>query len=78
MLTLVAALFLGFDGAVLVALGAWARQPPLAIVGLTCCVAAAGVLWSWRWHRRRLDEIDAERHAVREEARALRDLLREP
>jgi hypothetical protein len=75
-LSLGAAVVLGFDGAVLVALGAWAGKPLLLVVGVALGVAAALVLVSWRAQRRRLDEIRAARRDLRDEARALADLLR--
>ena len=75
-LSLGAAVILGFDGAVLVALGVWASRPLLVAVGLALGVAAVLVLVSWRAQRRRLDEIRSARRELRDEARAIADLLR--
>jgi len=76
-LTLLAAGFLGFDGAALFGLGLWAARPGLAAVGLVVFGSAGLVLWYWRRHLRRLDEIAADRRALRAEAEDIRRLLRE-
>lgn len=75
-LSLGAAVVLGFDGALLVGLGVWAGKPLLVVIGLALGVAAALVLVSWRAQRRRLADIRAARRELRDEARALADLLR--
>jgi hypothetical protein len=76
-LTVAAAVVLGFDGAALLGLGAWSRRALLALVGLVFCLAAGLVLLSWRWYRRRLDDIAATREALREDALDLRRFLRD-
>jgi Flp pilus assembly protein TadB len=75
-LTLGAALVLGFDGAVVASLGAWTGRPLLVAFGIVLFGAGGLVLWSWRGQRRRLDEIAAARRELRDEARALRDIIR--
>jgi membrane protein implicated in regulation of membrane protease activity len=74
-LTIAAAVFLGFDGAVLVVGGLWAHQFVLAIVGACFCVAAGLLAVYWRWHQKQLREIAEARRQVQQEARALRDLI---
>lgn len=50
---------------------------PLLLVAAGVALAAAGtVLLAWRRHLRTLARLEAERHAVRDEALALRDMLR--
>ncbi len=74
--TLVASAFLGFDGAVLVVFGIWARHPVLALIGAALFVSSGLVLLYWRWHQRELEQIAAARRALRDEAESLRELLR--
>ncbi len=74
-LTLLAAAFLGFDGAVLVGLGAWLGRGGLVLVGVVLFLGSGLVLLEGRRQRRRLDEIAAARRELREEAEALRRLL---
>ena len=74
-LTVAAAVFLGFDGAVLLAVGAWAHQYLLAIVGICLFLSAGLVLLYWRWHQQQLAEIAEARRQLRQEAQALRDLI---
>ena len=76
-LTLVAATVLGFDGAALVGLGLWSGRTILTLVGLVFFVSAVVVLWSWRWYRRRLEDLTAARQAVGDEAREMQRTLRE-
>jgi hypothetical protein len=76
-LTLLASGFLGFDGAALVGLGIWAGRPGLVAAGLVVFASSGLVLWYWRRHLRRLDEIAAARRALRAEAEDMRRLLRE-
>jgi hypothetical protein len=75
-LTIVAAGFLGFDGAALVGLGVWAGRTSLVFVGLVLFLSSGLVLFSWRRYQRRIEEIAADRTALREEVKGLRDLLR--
>jgi hypothetical protein len=75
-ITLVAVGFLTLDGVLLVLAAAWGREPAPAVGG-AACLATAGVVWRfWRRHRRVAAELAAARRALRDEARALRDLLR--
>jgi hypothetical protein len=76
-LTLLVAGFLGFDGAALIGLGAWAGRPGLVTAGVVILGSAGLVLWYWRRHLRRLDEIAAERRALRAETEEIHRLLRE-
>jgi protein-S-isoprenylcysteine O-methyltransferase Ste14 len=76
--TLLAAAFLGFDGAALAVLGWWIGQPTLAVVGGALFLSSGLVLLYWRWYRRQLNEIAAARRVLREETEAMRTLLRRP
>ena len=75
-LTIVAAVFLGFDGAALLGLGIWAGRTSLIVVGLVLFLSSGLVLLYWRRHQRRIEEIAADRQALREEVKELRNLLR--
>ena len=75
-LTLLAAAFLGFDGAALLVFGIWSRHPLLSLIGAALFVSSGLVLLYWRWHQRQLEEIAAARRALREETESLRELLR--
>lgn len=75
-LALVAAAFLGFDGAVLAVFGFWSRHPVVALIGL-CLFGSSGlVLVLLRRQARELEEIAAARRELREEVEALRRVLR--
>lgn len=76
MLTIAAAIVLGFDGAALAVFGLWSRRPLVAVIGAVLFVAAGVVVATWRAHERRLQEIAAARRELRDEARALNDFLR--
>ena len=76
-LTLVAAAVLAFDGAALALMGFWSDRPMLGLVGVVFFVSSGLVLWYWRWYRRRLADIASARRALGDEAREMRDLLRE-
>jgi hypothetical protein len=75
-LTILAAAFLGFDGAALLGLGVWAGRMSLVVVGLVLFLTSGVVLLYWRRHQRRVEEIAAARQALREEVNQLRNLLR--
>jgi hypothetical protein len=72
---LLAAGFLGFDGAVLAGIGVWAGRRGLVVAGVVLFVASALVLVFGRQQRRRLDDIAATRRELRDEAEELRRLL---
>ncbi len=74
-LTVVAAGFLGFDGATLLGLGIWAGRTSLAVVGLVLFLSSGLVLLYWRRYQRRIEEIAADRETLREEVKELRNLL---
>jgi hypothetical protein len=76
-LTIAAAVVLGFDGAALVGIGAWSGRAMLMLVGLILLAVAAGVLYSWRWYRRRLEDIAVARRALRKDALDLQRVLRD-
>ena len=75
MLTMIAAAFLGFDGATLVGLGLWASRSSLVVIGLVLFLSSGLVLLYWRRYQRQVEEIAAQRRALREEVRDLRNLL---
>lgn len=75
-LTLLASGFLAFDGAALVAVGAWSGRTALLVAGLVLFLSSGVVLLVWRRHLRRLHEIREARRELREEAEELRRLLR--
>ncbi len=75
-LTLFAVGFLCLDGVLLVAAGVWGHQPGALIGGGVCLASAGGVVLLWQRYRRAVAELAEARHAVREEARALRELVR--
>jgi len=75
-LTLIAAGFLAFDGAALIALGAWLERTALLVGGTMLFLSSGVVLLVWRRHLRRLDEIREARRELRDEAEALRRLLK--
>ena len=76
LLTFAAAIVLGFDGAVLAGLGLWSHRPLVVAIGVVLFLAAGVVLVAWRGHVRRLEEIAAARRDLRDEARAINDMLR--
>jgi hypothetical protein len=74
-LTIVAAAFLGFDGATLLGLGIWAGRTSLVVVGLVLFLSSGLVLLYWRRYRRQVEEIAADQRALRQEVKELRNLL---
>jgi hypothetical protein len=74
-LTLLAAAFLGFDGAALMALGVWSGRWWLVIGGSVLFFGAGLVLLYGRRQQRRLAEIAAARQDLRDETEALRRFL---
>jgi membrane protein implicated in regulation of membrane protease activity len=74
-LTIVAAAFLGFDGATLLGLGIWAGRTSLVVVGLVLFLSSGLVLLYWRRYRRQVEDIAADQRALRQEVKELRNLL---
>ncbi len=74
-LTIFAAGFLAFDGAALLALGAWSGRTGLLVAGAVLFASSGVMLLVWRRHLRRLDEISEARRELRDEAEELRRLL---
>jgi hypothetical protein len=74
-LTLVAAVLLGFDGAVVGAVGVYTGRWLLVAIGLVLLAGAGLVMLAGRRQRRGLDEIAAVRRDLRDETEALRRLL---
>ncbi|HEX6644599.1 MAG TPA: hypothetical protein VF037_07975 [Gemmatimonadales bacterium] len=75
-LSFIAAAFLAFDGAALVAAGLWLRRPTVALIGAALFLSSGVVLVYRRWHERQLAEIVAARREIAADARALQDLIR--
>jgi len=74
-LTVMAAGFLAFDGACLVLAGVVLDRVLLAIVG-ACLIGSSGLVFVYsKHHARQAASIAADRTALREQARALRDLI---
>lgn len=76
-LTVLAAAVLAFDGTALAGLGIWTDRLVLIPVGAVFFIAAGVVLLSWRWYRRRLEDIAGTRRSLAEDAREMRRVLRE-
>ncbi len=74
-LTLVAVAVLAFDGVALAALGYMTGRMMLVPIGLVFFLSSGLLLLYRRWYRRRLDDIQAARRALSEEARALREIV---
>jgi hypothetical protein len=75
-LTLVAVGFLALDGAALVGVGLWSRRVGLLVAGAALLLTVGLVLLFRRRHLRRLDEIAEARRELRDEAEAMRRVLR--
>jgi len=75
-LTFVAVGFLALDGAALIGVGLWSRRSGLTLAGAGLLLGGGLVLLFWRRHLRRLDEIAAARRDLRDEAEAMRRVLR--
>jgi hypothetical protein len=75
-LSFVAAAFLAFDGAALVAAGLWLRRPTVTIIGAALFASSGLVLVFRRWHERQLADIVTARKEIAADARALQDLIR--
>lgn len=72
----VAVAVLTLNALLLGAAGLRAGRPWLSAAGAACLVGAGLVLLAWRRHKRLLAELAEDRQALREEALAMRDLLR--
>jgi hypothetical protein len=76
-LTVIAAAVLAFDGAALALFGWWSRRAVLGLIGAAFFISSGLLLVSWRWYRRRLDDIAQSRRALSDEAREMQRLLRD-
>jgi hypothetical protein len=74
-LTIAAAVILAFDGAALLGIGIWSGRLMLLLAGVVFFVSAGFVVLSWRWYRRRVDDIAAARSALASEAREMGRVL---
>ena len=77
LLTVIAAVILAFDGTALAAFGWWSGRLLLVLLGIICLVSAGLVVLSWRWYRRRLQDIAALRQGLADEATELQSFLHE-
>ena len=76
-ITLFAVGVLVLDCVLLLLIGLWSRTPWAGVGGTVCLLLAGGVLRLWQRHRRILAELADARAEMRDEARSLRDLLRD-
>jgi len=74
--TWVALAVLVLNAVLLGAAGLVAGRPALLVAAAVALVAAVLVAAAWRRHRRTLADLRAERHALRDEVLALRELVR--
>ena len=77
LLSVIAAVILAFDGTALAVFGWWSGRLLLVLLGVICFVSAGLVVLSWRWYRRRLQDIASLRQGLADEARELQGFLRE-
>jgi len=73
-LTTFAVAVLGLDAVLLALAAIWYRTWLFVPAGI-CVVAAIGVVFAWRRHRRNLAEIAAGREELKREIESIRDLL---
>jgi heme exporter protein D len=71
----VAIALLLLDAALLIYAGVALGRRSFVIWGMVCAAAVPLVVLAWRVYRRRLDEIENERRAMRREVESIRDLL---
>ncbi len=64
------------DGVLLAVAGYWGRRLGLVLGGLICLALALIVVFFWRRHRRKVEELRVARKEMAEEARALRELVK--
>lgn len=76
MATWTAVVVLALNAVLLGVAGVGAGRPLLLVAAAAAIVVAGTVLWAWRRHLAALDAMAQERRALREEALALRDLVR--
>jgi hypothetical protein len=76
--TFVAVGCLTLDGVLLGLAGLWGNRFGLVAGGAFCLLVALAVIFFWRRHRERMQELQLARREIAEEARALRDLVRKP
>jgi len=74
--TWVALAVLVLNAVLLGAAGLVAGRPALLVAAGVALMAALLVAVAWRRHQRTLSDLRAERHALRDEALALRELVR--
>ena len=74
-LTLVAAILLGFDGAILAGIGVWTGRWVMAAIGVVLFLSSGLVVYAGRHQRRQLEEIAAARRELRDETESIRRLL---
>ena len=67
---------LTLDGVLLGLAGLWGNRFGLVAGGTFCLLLALAIIYYWRRHRERLQELQLARREVADEARALRDLVR--
>jgi len=77
LLSVIATVILAFDGTALAVFGWWSGRLMLVLLGVICFVSAGLVVLSWRWYRRRLQDIAVLRQGLADEARELQSFLRE-
>ena len=75
-LTLLAFGFLAIDAILLTLAGLWSDRVVLVILGVVFAVAAMGVLFYWRAHKKQIEEIAKARDDLKAEAEALRELIK--
>lgn len=76
--TFVAVGCLTLDGVLLALAGLWSSRYGLLAGGGVCLALAVAILFLWRRQRERMQELQAARREVADEARALRELVRKP
>ena len=77
MLVVVAVGALLLDAIFLAGAGFWSGRWALLAGALLSAAAAAGVMWSYRRHLKRLDEIDRGRRELRDQALQMGNDLRD-
>lgn len=65
------------DAVLLVSAGVWTDRTGLVVGGAVSAVVAAGLFLSWRRYLKRLADIDAARHDLKNEVKELGTLTRD-